>query len=66
MLFCREFENVVSHVFLVLVFWANTAAGATVFAFCNYGCVLDLQLVVDWCWLEPVCFVWLVICVLYS
>ena len=36
-LFCREFENVVIHAFLVLLFWAKTAAGATVFAFCNYG-----------------------------
>ena len=35
-LFCREFENVVIHAFLVLIFWAKNAAGATVCAFCNY------------------------------
>ena len=40
-LFCREFENVVIHAFLVLIFWAKNAAGATVCAFCNYVSNLD-------------------------
>ena len=35
-LFCRKFGNVVNRAFLVLVFWAKTAAGAIFFAFCNY------------------------------
>ena len=39
-LFCREFENVVIHAFLVLIFWAKNAAGATVCAFCNYDASL--------------------------
>ena len=36
MLFCREFGNVVNQAFLVLIFWAKTAADATFFAFCKY------------------------------
>ena len=32
-----KFKYVLIHVFLVLIFWTKTAAGATVFAFCNYG-----------------------------
>ena len=35
-LLCGEFGNVVNRAFLVLIFWAKTAAGATFFAFCNY------------------------------
>ena len=36
-LFCRKFGNVVNDAFLVLLFWAKNAVGATFFAFCNYG-----------------------------
>ena len=36
-LFCREFEIDVIHAFLVLIFWAKNAVGATFFAFCNYA-----------------------------
>ena len=35
-LFCREFGIDVIHTFLVLIFWAKNAVGATIFAFCNY------------------------------
>ena len=40
-LFCREFGSVVNRAFLVLIFWARNAAGATFFAFCNS----DLELI---------------------
>ena len=35
-LFCREFGNVVNRAFLVLIFLAKKAVGASLFAFCNY------------------------------
>ena len=31
------FENYVNHAFLVQVFWAKNAAGATFFSFCFYA-----------------------------
>ena len=36
MLFCREFENVVNHAFLVLFFLGEKLDGANFYAFCNY------------------------------
>ena len=35
-LFCREFENVVNLVFLVLFFWGGKFVGANCYAFCDY------------------------------
>ena len=35
-LFCREFENVVNRVFLVLIFWGGKLVGANCYAFCDY------------------------------
>ena len=37
MLFCRKFENVVSHAFLELFFWVNNLVYVNFYAFCNYG-----------------------------
>ena len=34
-LFCRGFENVVNHEYLVLIVWAKSAVGGILFAFCN-------------------------------
>ena len=31
--FCRDFGNVVNHAFLVQIFWAKNAVGATFYAF---------------------------------
>ena len=50
-----KFKYVLIHVFLVLIFWTKTAAGATVFAFCNYGhqfntSSLQSSLLKEGCW----------------
>ena len=43
-LFCREFENVVNRVFLVLIFWVKKLVGANFTRFCNYvGQVVKLN-----------------------
>ena len=45
-LFCGAFGNTISHGRLVLILWAKNAAGAILFAFCNYAyCYLDLYLI---------------------
>ena len=43
MLFCREFENVENHAFLVLIFLGEKLVGANFYAFCNYAPTLSWQ-----------------------
>ena len=47
-LFCREFENVVNHAFLVLIFLGGKLVGANFYAFCNYDLGLISSHIFTW------------------